>query len=75
MAMVAEVPGVGRVAVSHRVGDLAIGENALVAAVSSAHRMAAFEGCRLLVEQVKLRLPVWKCHEFADGTSEWVNCP
>lgn len=72
---VAAMPGVGRIAVSHRIGVLEIGDNALVAAISAAHRGAAFDGCRLLIEQVKLQLPIWKKQEFEDGTSEWVNCP
>jgi molybdopterin synthase catalytic subunit len=63
------------VAVSHRIGSLAIGDIALVAAVSSAHREAAFELCARLVNEVKKRLPIWKRQEFTDGTEEWVNCP
>jgi molybdopterin synthase catalytic subunit len=65
----------GEVAVSHRVGVLKVGDLALVAAVSAAHREEAFEACRQLVEQVKHRLPVWKRQAFADGSHEWVNCP
>ncbi len=72
---VASRVGVGGVAVSHRVGRLAIGEEALVVAVSAAHRDAAFEAARELVEQVKSRVPIWKLQHFGDGTSEWVNCP
>ena len=63
------------VAVSHRVGTLSVGDTALVAAVSTAHRGRAFEVCRDLVEQVKHSLPIWKRQVFADGTDEWVNCP
>jgi len=66
---------VDRIAVSHRVGDLAIGDAALVVAVSAAHRAEAFAACALLVDEVKSRLPVWKHQTFADGTQEWVNCP
>jgi len=62
-------------AVSHRVGVLAVGDVALVAAVSTAHRGEAFELCRRLVEEVKHRLPIWKRQVFADGSDEWVNCP
>jgi molybdopterin synthase catalytic subunit len=62
-------------AVSHRVGVLAIGDDALVAAVATAHRREAFEICARLVEEVKSRLPIWKRQVFADGTDEWVNCP
>jgi molybdopterin synthase catalytic subunit len=72
---IAADPAVYRVAVSHRVGRLEIGEVALVAAVSTAHRAAAFAACARLVDEVKERLPVWKRQVFTDGTEEWVNCP
>jgi len=72
---VAADPAVIAVAVSHRIGPLQIGEVALVAAVSAAHRGQAFESCRQLVDEAKARLPIWKRQVFADGTDEWVNCP
>ena len=62
-------------AVSHRVGQLAIGDVALVAAVATEHRAAAFDICARFVDEVKARLPIWKRQVFADGTDEWVNCP
>lgn len=68
-------PEVYAVAVSHRVGPLEIGDAALVAAVSTAHRAAAFAACARLVDEVKARLPIWKHQIFTDGTDEWVNCP
>jgi molybdopterin synthase catalytic subunit len=68
-------PAVFGVAVSHRVGQLKVGEVALAAAVSTAHRAVAFAVCARLVDEVKNRLPVWKHQLFADGTEEWVNCP
>jgi len=71
---IAALPGVLAVAVSHRVGELAIGDAALVAAVSCAHRREAFEACARLVDEVKARLPVWKRQVFDDGTDEWANC-
>lgn len=61
-------------AVCHRVGPLSVGEAALVAAVSCAHREEAFLACQALVDLTKERLPVWKHQVFADGTDEWVNC-
>lgn len=61
-------------AVMHRIGPLAIGDCALAAAVSSAHRGAAFAACADLVDTTKERLPVWKHQVFTDGTDEWVNC-
>ncbi|MGI5212654.1 molybdenum cofactor biosynthesis protein MoaE [Plantactinospora sp. CA-290183] len=74
-AEIAADPAVHAVAVSHRLGPLEIGDVALVAAVSTAHRQAAFAACARLVDEVKARLPVWKRQVFADGTEEWVNCP
>ncbi|MBL6277120.1 molybdenum cofactor biosynthesis protein MoaE [Micromonospora fiedleri] len=74
-AEIAADPDVYAVAVSHRIGPLAIGDAALVAAVSTAHRAAAFAACARLVDEVKARLPIWKRQVFTDGTEEWVNCP
>jgi molybdopterin synthase catalytic subunit len=78
-ALVAEIagsdPDLYAVAVGHRIGPLRIGDAALVVAVSCAHRGAAFDACRRLVDEVKARLPIWKHQLFADGTEEWVNCP
>ena len=62
-----------RVAVSHRVGDLAVGGVAIVCAVSSVHRAEAFDVNRELVERVKAELPVWKKQVESDGTSSWVG--
>jgi molybdopterin synthase catalytic subunit len=74
-AEIAARPEVYAVAVSHRVGKLDIGDVALAAAVSTAHRAAAFTACALLIDEVKARLPIWKRQVFADGTEEWVECP
>jgi molybdenum cofactor synthesis domain-containing protein len=68
-------PGVLAAAARHRVGDLAIGDLAFVAAVSAAHRREAFAACGWLVDEAKARLPIWKHQRFADGTEEWVNSP
>jgi molybdopterin synthase catalytic subunit len=68
-------PKVLALAVSHRIGPLAIGDAALACAVSAAHRAEAFVACAALVDEVKLQLPIWKRQEFADGSEEWVNCP
>jgi molybdopterin synthase catalytic subunit len=72
---IAADPNVYAVAVSHRVGVLQIGDVALVAAVSTAHRAEAFAACARLVDEAKARLPIWKRQVFADGGEEWVNCP
>jgi molybdopterin synthase catalytic subunit len=70
---IAKDPAVIGLAVSHRIGQLAVGDVALAAAVSTAHRAEAFALCARLVDEVKARLPVWKHQIFTDGTDEWVN--
>ena len=74
-AGVAARPGALGVAVSHRVGRLAVGEAAIVVAVAAAHRDQAFALCRELVEVVKAELPVWKREVLADGSHVWVGLP
>lgn len=63
------------IAVSHRVGQLKVGDSAIVVAVSAAHRQEAFAAAALIVDEVKHRLPVWKRQQFPDGSDEWVACP
>ncbi|MFF5564576.1 molybdenum cofactor biosynthesis protein MoaE [Streptomyces sp. NPDC012623] len=57
----------------HRVGDLAVGDLAVVVAVSCAHRGEAFEACRRLIDDLKSEVPIWKHQKFSDGTEEWVG--
>ena len=57
----------------HRVGDLEIGDLAVVAAASCAHRAEAFEACRALIDRLKHEVPIWKQQWFGDGSSEWVG--
>jgi molybdopterin synthase catalytic subunit len=60
-------------AVSHRIGLVGVGETAIVVAVATAHRGAAFEVCSALVESVKANLPIWKREVLADGSHVWVG--
>lgn len=62
-----------QLAAAHRFGILHVGELAFAVAVGSAHRSAAFEIAREVVERVKAELPIWKRQEFDDGSHEWVN--
>jgi len=71
----AEKFGVLAVAAVHRVGDLAIGDLAVVVAVSCPHRAEAFDACRALIDELKASVPIWKHQHFTDGTSEWVGTP
>ena len=63
------------IAASHRIGYLAVGDLALIACVASAHRAAAFDVCRELVEALKAELPIWKRQVRADGSHQWVGVP
>lgn len=63
--------GEARVAVSHRIGSLRVGDLAIVAAVATAHRAAAFDLCERIVEDIKHKVPVWKHQHTADGSSAW----
>jgi len=72
---IAEKFGVIAIAAVHRVGDLAIGDLAVVVAVACPHRAQAFDACRALIDELKASVPIWKHQRFADGTSEWVGTP
>ena len=63
------------IAAAHRVGDLAIGDLAVVLAVSCPHRAEAFDACRDLIDILKASVPIWKHQRFDDGTAEWVGTP
>lgn len=71
-ASVAESSGLP-VAAVHRVGDLVVGDLAIVTAVAAPHRAAAFAACSTLVDRIKHEVPIWKRQLFTDGLSEWVN--
>jgi molybdopterin synthase catalytic subunit len=72
---IAEKYPVLAVAAVHRVGDLAIGDLAVVVAVACPHRAEAFDACRALIDELKASVPIWKHQRFADGASEWVGSP
>jgi MoaE-MoaD fusion protein len=59
-----------RVVVVHRVGVVPLGEAAVAIVTAAAHRGAAYDASRFVIEAVKQRLPIWKRERFADG-SEW----
>ncbi|MHB1928931.1 MAG: molybdenum cofactor biosynthesis protein MoaE [Acidimicrobiales bacterium] len=60
----------GRVACLHRVGGLAVGDPAVVVAVSSAHRAEAFEAARWCIDTLKASVPIWK-KETWEGGEDW----
>jgi molybdopterin converting factor subunit 1 len=66
-----ESPGV-RVAIHHRIGTLLVGETAVVIAVSAPHRAEAFAACRIGIERLKQRAPIWK-KEIGESGAVWVG--
>jgi molybdopterin synthase catalytic subunit len=61
-----------RLAVLHRVGSLVVGDAAVVCAASTPHRAEAFQACRLLIDRIKARVPIWK-REHGPGGPYWVG--
>lgn len=74
-AEAAAFEGVHAVSATHRTGDLAIGEAAVVLAVGAEHRGQAFSAARYLIDELKKRVPVWKHQRFEGGQDEWVGTP
>ena len=62
-----------QVALVHRVGTLEVGDAAVIAVVASAHRAAAFDACRWVIEAVKSEVPIWKREHYGDGSEAWVD--
>lgn len=57
----------------HRVGELAIGELAVWVGASAAHRDAAFDACRWIIDEVKARVPIWKHERYREGDAGWLH--
>ncbi|HSY37087.1 MAG TPA: molybdenum cofactor biosynthesis protein MoaE [Acidobacteriaceae bacterium] len=60
------------VAIVHRLGRLTVGETSVFIAVASAHRGAAFDACRWVIDTLKKTVPIWKKEQFADGAA-WAD--
>lgn len=61
------------IVIAHRAGRLSVGEVSVVIGVASPHREEAYQASRYMIEQLKLRSPVWKQEHYADGESDWLN--
>jgi molybdopterin synthase catalytic subunit len=64
--------GSDRVAVVHRIGELAVGDVSVAIVASAPHRADAFDAARYVIEQIKQRLPVWKHEHYTGGASRWL---
>lgn len=65
---------IGRIAVQHRTGELEVGEISVIVAVSAPHRAEAFDACRYVIDELKVRAPIWK-KEFGPDGETWVGTP
>jgi molybdopterin synthase catalytic subunit len=68
----ATAPGVSLAAL-HRVGELAVGDIAVIVGAGCPHRDEAFRIGRLLIDRIKAEVPLWKHQRFSDGEPEWVG--
>lgn len=66
-------PAIGRVALLHRVGRLDVTEVSVVVAVSTPHRLEAFEAARWCIDTLKATVPIWK-QETWEGGTDWATC-
>ena len=73
LGAVAAMHPTARVAAVHRVGNLVVGDIAVLVAASAAHREDAFQACRAAIDRIKETVPIWKHEFFVDGTATWVN--
>lgn len=65
-------PG-ARIVVEHRVGTLSVGDASVIIAAAHPHRSEALSTTSFVIEELKRRVPVWKCEHYVDGTREWVH--
>lgn len=57
----------------HRIGNVAVGETAVIVITAAAHRSEAYAANRYIIDRIKHEAPIWKCEHYADGTHEWGN--
>lgn len=65
--------GTDRISITHRVGELRVGEVSAAIAVSTPHRAEAYDASRWVIEEIKRRLPVWKKERYVEGDDAWVK--
>lgn len=61
------------IVVEHRTGYLAVGEASVAIVVSHERRAPALDAVRYIIEELKVRVPIWKCEHYADGSRDWVH--
>lgn len=61
------------IVIEHRTGYVALGQASVAIAVAHAHRAPAMDASRWIIEQLKVRVPIWKMEHYVDGTREWTG--
>jgi len=69
----AEQFGTTHIVIEHRTGYVALGQASVAIAVAHAHRAPAMDASRWIIEQLKVRVPIWKREHYVDGTREWTG--
>jgi molybdopterin synthase catalytic subunit len=64
--------GVTRLVIEHRLGTLGLGDVSVAVVTAHPHRAPALDATRYAIEQLKLRVPIWKLEHYVDGTRDWV---
>lgn len=57
----------------HRIGEISIGEISIWIGVASVHRQEAFESCRFVIDEIKVKAPIWKKEIYSDGDYTWIE--
>ena len=65
--------GVEHAVIEHRIGTLRVGEVSIAVVVAAPHRAPALDATRYIVDETKMRAPIWKLELYADGAREWVG--
>ena len=61
------------IVVEHRLGFLAVGDASVAIVVSHERRAPALDAVRYIIEELKVRVPIWKCEHYTDGSRDWVH--
>jgi molybdopterin synthase catalytic subunit len=65
--------GVSAIVVEHRIGSLELGDVSIAIAAAHPHRAPALDATRFVIDEIKVRVPIWKLEHYVDGTREWVD--
>ncbi|MBA3657390.1 MAG: molybdenum cofactor biosynthesis protein MoaE [Gemmatimonadaceae bacterium] len=65
--------GTQEIVVEHRTGFVAVGQASVAIVVSHERRAPALDAVRYIIEELKTRVPIWKCEHYSDGSRDWVH--